>query len=113
MCITTFLHDGEQNQALKNKEMSELLAEVREVTGENWQVIEREYITKFWFKENIRTLSYELYVEVGEVGPFQQINFYRDEMSSSINIRVTAELIIAYFYGMLSGIQCCKLKDKK
>jgi hypothetical protein len=112
MCITTFLHDGEQNQVLKNKEIAELLAEVREKTDENWQVIEHEHVSRpRWFKETIRTLSYELYVEVGGCLPFQQINFYRDEMSSSINIRITAELIIAYFYGMLSGLN--NLKKEK
>jgi len=111
MCITTCLYDSEQNQVLKNKEISELLDEIREVTGENWQVIEREYITKFWFKENIKTISYELYVEVGGCLSFQMINFYRDEMSSSINPRVTAELIIAYFYGMLSVLN--NVKEKK
>ena len=106
MCITTSLYDSEQNQVIKNKEIAELLAEVREKTGENWQVIEREYVSRpRWFKEIVRTFRYELYVEVGGCMPFQMINFYRDKMTSSINTRTNAELIIAYFYGMLSGLQ--------
>ena len=106
MCITTCLHDSEQDQVLKNKEIAELLSEVREKTGENWQVVEREHISKpRWFKETVRTFRYELYIEVGGCMPFQMINFYRDEMSSSINPKVTAELIVAYFLGMLGGLQ--------
>lgn len=107
--ITTFLHDGELNVPTSNSVINELLSEVRAKTGEDWQVIERtrqqKYVFQPWKKPKNISL-YELYVYVGGVGPWQQINFYRDNSDSSINITNGAELIIAFFYGILCGLNC-------
>ena len=117
MPITTFLHNSELNVPTTNKDLNEILTEVRIVTGQNWQVIER-LVHKarpwwaFWRANKIHK-SYSVYVFVGGVGPWQEINFYRDDASSSINIDVTAELVIAYLYGMLSGFHQASLKKDK
>lgn len=103
--MTTCLSDHEQNQPLKNQVIADLLKEVREKTRENWQVIEIEHISKpGWFKEAVRTYNYELYLEIGGCLPFCVINFYRSDTSWTINPRNGAELIVAYLYGILSGL---------
>ena len=108
MTCTTFLHDGELNQLTSNKVVNETLQEARKVTGEDWQIIERKYtirppIWKFWKKKKTG-LMYELYVFVGGFGPWQQINFYRNASDCSINLTNDADLVVAYLYGIITGV---------
>lgn len=111
--ITTFLHDSELNRPTSNKTINELLAEVREKTGQDWQVLEMTYVrkTKWWKRGEAPKKFYELYVFVGGMGPWQQINFYRESADSSINIRVDADALVAYFYGILAGIHSMEMKN--
>lgn len=111
MVTTTCLYDYEQNRPIKNKEVAIVLAAVRKFTGENWQVVETEHLSgPTWFKEVKRRFSYEVYIEVGGMLPFQRINFYLDDSvylddsDSSLNFNVSAELVVAYLYGVLSGL---------
>lgn len=104
--MTTFLHDGELNIPTSNSDLNSLLQEIRQVTGKDWQVIERQFERRWsWrhFRKVPRPPHYELYIYVGGMGPWQMINFYRDGATSSINVCNGAELLIAFFYGILSG----------
>jgi hypothetical protein len=103
MCITTFLADWELNQPLHSKLLTVLLNEVRTKTERNWQIVERTvYVRPHWWSRKVtKEYLYELYLEVGGVGPYQQINFYRSGAYSSINIAVEIEIIAAYLYGVL------------
>ena len=113
MVCTTFLHSGELDRPTSNKTINTVLAEVREVTGQNWQVIERfaDYSPPWWkfWETPLKLPVYELYVYVGGVGPWQQINFYRDH-SWSINLSNSAEHVIAYLFGILAGTQAKETK---
>ena len=116
MPITTFLLDSELNRPTSNKVLNELLAEVRQKTGRDWQIIELQYHPKkrWWQrKQKPMVLMYELYVYVGGAGPWQQINFYNDQSDWSINIRNTSSVVVAYLYGLLAGVHSMELKNGK
>ena len=112
MVMTVGLSEWEQNIPTSNKLINDLIAEVRQKTGENWQVLEMTFTHKKWFKTTTYK-SYELLIEVGGCFPFQVINFYRSDSDTegSINPRVSDELIVSYLYGILSGIQSMELKN--
>lgn len=107
--ITTFLHDGELNVPTSNKDLNEILKLVRDKSGEDWQVVERTiyYNTPFWRLPRERK-CYELYKYVGGCGPWQQINFYRSDSNTSINLSNPAEVVISFLYGMLAGLHSTK-----
>lgn len=115
MTCTTFLHDGELNVPTSNNELNSILKEIRQKSGEDWQIIERsveihEPFWKFWKPVKWRK-SYELYKFVGGIGPWQQINFYRDNTDWSINLSNPAELVMAFLYGMLAGMHVQEMKN--
>jgi hypothetical protein len=105
MTCTTFLHDNELNVSLPNAECQKILDEVRNKTGENWQVVELKFTTaSSWFDRVLgkkKPPLYGLYVYVGGMGPWQQINFFRIDSKTSINLYVPLELIVAYLIGKL------------
>jgi hypothetical protein len=101
MPCTTFLHEGELNQPLPDQESQLILEEARKCTGKDWQVVPLHVVHRKWFKKRTETL-YGVYVYVGGVGPWQQINFYREGVRSSINLYVPLEVVAAYFLGMLA-----------
>ena len=113
--MTTFLSDNELNIPTSDKAVNEALAEVREMTGENWQVLERiveVYIPWYLFWKPAKYVRiFELYCYVGGCGPWQQINFYRAGSDTSINICVTADLVVAYLYGIQAGHLQAKRKQ--
>lgn len=102
MTCTTFLHEGELNVPLPNAELQKLLEEVRERTGKDWQVVPIQAVKGRWPVKKTITL-YGVYVYVGGVGPWQQINFYREGSDSSINLYVTLDLVAAYLFGLHGG----------
>lgn len=105
MCCTTFLHAGELNIPTSNKDLNTVLADVRIATKEDWQVVEVKFKTpKRLFRKQTEYSCYELYKYVGGCGPWQIINFYRDNSSSSINFTTSAELVMAFLFGILSGV---------
>lgn len=83
------------------KEVRELLDEIKERTGEIWEVEEHEYIEGF-FRKRIRK-SFTLYKHIYAI-EYQVINFYLDETEWSINPYVSVNLIMAYLYGYLGGL---------
>jgi hypothetical protein len=101
MTCTTFLHDGELNQPLPDKECQLILDEARKNTGKGWQVVPIYVTSRKWFKKRTETL-YGVYVYVGGVGPWQQINFYHAGSGSTINLYVPLSVVAAYLLGMLA-----------
>jgi hypothetical protein len=102
MTCTTFLHDGELDQKLPDPEIQQIFDEAKKRTGKNWQVVPLHVTRRKWFKTHAETL-YGVYVYVGGIGPWQQINFYRQDSKSSINLYVPLEVVAAYFLGMLTS----------
>lgn len=98
MPITTFLHDGELNQPTGDREIDELLAEVRRNTGRNYQVVTRRAVERFGLfglrKHLLTRMS--VYLEVGGMGPWQWISCTQD-----------AATVRAYLLGMLGGHDYC------
>ena len=101
MTCATFLYDSELNQRLPDEECQAVLEEAREHTGKNWQVVPVHVHRRRWFKRYTETL-YGVYVYVGGVGPWQQINFYSGGSQTSINLYVSLDVVAAYFLGMLA-----------
>lgn len=115
MCCTTFLHEGQLNTPTHNEDLNQILHDVRVETGEDWQVVEyRIFYKRRWYtlKRSVR-YEYELYKYVGGVGPWQLINFYKDDAESSMNFTNKAELVIAFLLGILSGIHSERFKNVK
>ena len=102
MTCTTFLHASELNQKLPDADLQKLLEEVRDLTGKDWQIVPNQAVTGRWpFKK--LTTSYGVYVYVGGIGPWQQINFYTEHSGSSINLYVSLDLVAAYLFGLHCG----------
>lgn len=101
MTITTFLHDGELNLPLPDAEMQQIFDEAKRRTGKNFQIVPIQVTHRKWFRTKTKTL-YGVYVYVGGIGPWQQINFFREDCRSSINVYVPLEVVAAYFLGMLA-----------
>lgn len=98
MPITTFLHDGELNQPTGDAEIDELLAEVRQTSGRNYQVVTRRAIERSGLlglrkREHVRM---SVYLEVPGVGPWQWLSCTTD-----------AATVRAYLLGMLGGHDDC------
>lgn len=102
MVCTTFLSDSDLNKPLPDAEVQEFLDLARMQTGKNWQVVPITFTSRKWFKTRHFTL-YEVYVYVGGIGPWQQINFYREGSDSSINLCVPLETVAAFFMGIVAG----------
>ena len=103
MSITTFLSENELNIPLKQKAVQEILDEVRETTGEDWQVVPIQTVTgHLWWRK--ATTDYGLYVFVGGCGPWQQINFPKSGSESSINPYVSIDFVATYLLGILAGV---------
>jgi len=101
MPCTTFLSDRELNQPLPDAEVQSILEEARRRSGRDWQVVPLYVTRRKWFKKSTEVL-YGVYVHVGGYGPWQQINFFREGVRSSINLYVPLEVVAAYFLGMLA-----------
>lgn len=97
MPCTTILYDSQLNVPLQHKEIQELLDDVRQFTGKNWQVVPHTVTLGKWPFDRKETW-YGLYLHVGGICPWQQINFYRDG-SDDLNFTVPLELIAAYLMG--------------
>lgn len=105
MTCTTFLHDCELNQKLPDAEAQYILDRVRELSGKDWQVVPLpSFEKKKWFSKKKPVQYYGVYVYIGGIGPWQQINFFSSENRSSINLYVTLEEVVAFFLGMYSGL---------
>ena len=102
MTCTTFLHNWELDQPLPDPELQSIFDEAKKRTGKNWQVVKLEqWQQPSWWRKKPETL-YGVYVYVGGMGPWQQINFFKEGSRSSINLHVPLEVVAAYFLGMLA-----------
>ncbi len=94
MPITTFLHDGELNQPSGDAEIDELLDEVKQNTGRNYQVVTHRAVERIGLfglrKREFTRMS--VYLEVGGMGPWQWLSCTQD-----------AATVRAYLLGMLGG----------
>lgn len=96
--IETILRKSECNQATSNPVLNEMLMQVREETGKNWQVLERR--EKRWWKERV------FYLLCCETHPpmFQIMNFYNEHSGTSTNITNSADVVVSFLYGILAGL---------
>jgi hypothetical protein len=113
MTCTTFLHDGELNQPLPDAEVQHFLDAVRKLSGENWQVVPLHLTRHRWLRKPVTETLYGLYVYIGGVGPWQQINLYREGSASSINLYATLDVVAAYLLGMYGGLAKAHAKAMK
>ncbi len=115
MTCTTFLHDSELNQPLPDRELQNLLDEIRTQTAQNWQVVHHPQLTPNKWLSRFRSPSeplYGLYLYVGGCGPWQQINFFDNKSNSSINLYVPLAQIAAYLMGIASGLYFYQQQQK-
>ena len=102
MPVCTWLDSDEYTQPTSNKDLNDLLKEVRERTGDDWRISERVVHERRFLRKPRMHRRYELYVQT--VGSeFQIINLARDH-EWSINTVNTAELVANYLLGFLGGM---------
>ncbi|VVE33952.1 hypothetical protein [Pandoraea commovens] len=101
MC--SYFGDYEATRPTGDAALDELLAEVRKVTGKDWRIWWKEYEIRKPLRRPIKARCYSLIVET-RAPEFQYINFYRDNSDWTINGSVSKELIYAYLYGLLTGV---------
>lgn len=84
---------------LSNKDLEVCLAECRKITKDDW-VIQEWKVEPTW-RDNLVGRKpeslYSLCLSFG--GTYQLINFYRSQGISSINTKVSADLVMAYLLG--------------
>ena len=104
MPICTFMSRHEERQSSSNTEIAALVKEVTEASGRLWIVTDHLIdVTPWWSRKKRTKTLHTLYVQL--VGAeYQMINFYSETAESSINTIVSADLIVAYLYGMLGAI---------
>lgn len=95
MPITTFLHDSELNKPTGNNEIDKLLAEVRLITGRDYQVIATKEVVRFGFLDLRKRLvtRMSVYVLVGGIGPWQWLTCAHD-----------IDTTRSYLLGVLNGL---------
>lgn len=93
--IQTSISECRLNKPTRDAQLNQLLAEVREATQENWQVVEYQGVRDgmLWGLFSEIYTYYGLYVEVGGILPYQEL--------SCVN---TAKEVIAYLCGVLTGL---------
>lgn len=103
--LTTFLDDRELNIPLEDDRVNKILEEVRVASKQDWQIVKyRVWTKKRLFRKRAEIVYYGLYLYVGGIGPWQQINFYRSDTDTSINPCVSLDLIVAFLLGYLAGL---------
>lgn len=108
MPCCTYLSDNEYTQPTSDVELNDLLAEVRQATGDDWRICEIVRERRRWLRAPLVTKEYELFHHV--VGPeFQEVNFYRPErLENCFNFVNSAGHVAAYLYGVLAGARDCR-----
>lgn len=101
--MSTYYNDYELEKfkSVTNKELNELLQEVRSI-DDRYYLQERTYITKKRFKKPVEHFYYTLLFQHNGV-ECQVVNFAQDS-SCSINSGVSASYIFTYFFGLLTGL---------
>lgn len=106
MPMTTFLMESEGLAVETLPRLDELLQEVRQVTGEDWRVLELRYTARrgfaFWRRRAV-THCYQVLFGLGS-GEYQVINFWRPWSEQySLNDLAPADIAAAYLQGVLTG----------
>lgn len=107
MPCTTYLHESELNVPTSNKEINDLLKELRTATAEDWQITEKIQKARIFSRS---TKRYEIFKYVGGMGPYQIMNFYKEDAESSINFGISADTLMAYMLGILVGMDSANRK---
>lgn len=107
MTCTTYLDESELNVPTSNKEVNDLLKELRTATTEDWQITEKFEKTGIFSKGRH---SYQVFKYVGGMGPYQVMNFYKEDAESSINFGISADTLMAYMLGILVGMDSANRK---
>ncbi len=110
--ITTLLHETDLNQPLPNVEVQQVLDQVRAATMKDWQVVPITTRSRKWWNKK-QTGFYGVYVYVGGLWPWQQINFFSSDSDTSINPDVTLDVVAAYLTGILVGVDSCQTADHR
>ena len=95
MPVTTFLAEHQLNQPTGDDELDELLAEAKQRTGKNYQIVMHKTLRRsglFGLKKQVEDTP-ALYVEVGGVGPWQAFMCAQNRAT-----------VGAFLLGMLNGI---------
>ncbi len=102
--MTTYLQPHHQWEYAKveDKDVDELLQEVRSKVSDAVLIKHQWYIQPHWFKPDERIDFYTVYIDLGN-GEAQIVNF--PGTKSSINPHVSKETIMTYLIGLLAGFQ--------
>jgi len=100
--MTTTLSDCELNIPLENSQLQQLLEEVREKSGRNWQVTKRSFFRRRVFRKPIESTFYSVYLEVGGCMPYQLLNFYKGE--GRYGTFISESELACYLMGMVDGL---------
>lgn len=101
--MSTYYNDYELEKfkSVTNKELNELLQEVRKI-DDRYYLQENLHITKKLFRKPVECLYYTLIFKYNGI-ECQIVNFAQDN-KYSINMGVTASYIFTYFFGLLTGL---------
>lgn len=101
--MSSYYNDNELEQfkSVTNKELNELLQEIR-LIDDRYYLQERSFITMKLFKKPVEHFYYTLLFQYNGV-ECQVINFAQDS-NCSINSGVSASYIFTYFFGLLTGL---------
>jgi len=111
MCSYYNSNELERAKTVKDKELNELLQDVR-AKDDRYYLQERTWMVKRgWFKKPVKKTGYSLLFNVGGI-ECQIINFYQDHQWS-INGTVSKSYIHTLFCGWLNGFkEGEKIKEK-
>lgn len=101
MPIFTYLRDNPHEDENLPSDVLELLNEVREKTGKNWRIQRQQCYKKQWFKKPILVEYWSLYCHTCSI-EYQEINFWGGK--STIGLSVSLDLIVAYLFGIVTGL---------
>lgn len=89
---TTFLHDSELGRPSGDAEIDELLAEVRQRTDRNYQVVVHRHAARVILRRRV-VEHMQLYLRVGGVAPWQVLGCAHDRPT-----------IRSYLIGVINGL---------
>ena len=95
--MSTYLSENEFTEKVSNLHLQELLNKVNKIE-QKYRLEEIVFKTGIIRKKYFKT--YNVYYEIG-YPEFQLINFYNENSEDSINTEVSADIVSAYFYGIL------------
>lgn len=112
MGMYTYLSQSEREKwvSVEDKDINELLQEVRGTFGNEHLISSRQVVGKRFLRKPITKTLYSIYV--GKDVEVQVINFCQ-EHAWSINSDVTKSYVITYLLGMLTGYAYVMQKQER